>query len=451
MSSHKTMYGAGTGALALLLAGTCLAIAEDRGEVSFLRGPYNIAFFNRHNAAYRTQAAIHIAHAKAHDVLALTPLERHAEEDEKFDREMVDYVQRGNVRIGPHMEPFGPYTARVAWELYRTIDWTHMHHDQTYDIMAARNVAWEKKKDYTDRSVRYYLTKQNPRMSSAPLDVTMRRAAVMMKPYFTLFRNYYPKASTFFFYAHWWHPAIYEAQMLAGNDREQEALVRAVNGMTDRVIADRPLRMLLSREMMPRYSRMSPESGNIFDNLHMLHGIAYDILSYDKWTPEQQRAELYRVIRAMSYQPGDEQLARKFPLPHPDVDPRIYADWMKGMEGEMNRIMREMMEEMMPMMRPEGMSEEQKTEMREKMMAQFHMKMRPYMQEGELPGSLHDALMKVMPNMKMMQGTMEAGATPQRMVETMLRGWREKYGNMPDVEPYPMPSEPAAPPMPGGS
>jgi hypothetical protein len=32
--------------------------------------------------------------------------------------------------------------------------------------------------------------------------------------------------------------------------------------------------MVLSREIMPRYSRMSPESANIFDNLHMLHGIA---------------------------------------------------------------------------------------------------------------------------------------------------------------------------------
>ena len=43
---------------------------------------------------------------------------------------------------------------------------------------------------------------------------------------------------------------------------------------------DRPGRMLLSREIMPRYARMSPESENIFDNLHMLHGIAYSILAF---------------------------------------------------------------------------------------------------------------------------------------------------------------------------
>jgi len=89
------------------------------------------------------------------------------------------------------------------------------------------------------------------------------------------------------------------------------------------------------------------------------------------------------VIEAMSYQPGDEKLARKFSLPYPDMDPRVYADWMKGTKGEMNRIMEEMMMEMMP----GGMSEE----MKRKMMEQFRMKMTPGIQEGEVAGSLHDA------------------------------------------------------------
>jgi hypothetical protein len=76
--------------------------------------------------------------------------------------------------------------------------------------------------------------------------------------------------------------------------------------------------MLLSREMMPRYSRLTPESANIFDNLHMLHGIAYDILAYEGWTIEQKRREMYRVLEAMSEQPGDRELARKFPIPDGD-------------------------------------------------------------------------------------------------------------------------------------
>src|SRR5690606_38514284 len=118
-----------------------------------------------------------------------------------------------------------------------------------------------------------------------PLDVTMRRAGVMTKPYFTYFRNAYPKSNDFFYAAHWWHPVLYEALMIAGNDGEQEDAVRAVADLFFRVVLeDRPKRMLLLREAAPRYSRFSPESANIFDNLHMFHGIVYDILAYEGWT-----------------------------------------------------------------------------------------------------------------------------------------------------------------------
>ena len=137
----------------------------------------------------------------------------------------------------------------------------------------------------------------------------------MMKPYFGYFRNNYPESNNFFYAAHWWHPAIYEAQMIAGNGPAQPQVVMQTDKVLyGEVLKDRPLRMLLSREMMPRYSQMSPESANIFDNLHMLHGIAYDILAYEGWTIEEQKAEIYRVIDAMGYQPGDEKLAMKFSL-----------------------------------------------------------------------------------------------------------------------------------------
>jgi hypothetical protein len=110
----------------------------------------------------------------------------------------------------------------------------------------------------------------------------------------------------------------------------------------------------------------------------------------------------------------------------------------------MSRIMMEMMAEMMPMMMPGGMT----PEMHEKMMAQFKMKMTPGLQEGELPGSLHDAMMKLMANMHMMPESMEPGTTPTMMIEAMLKGWRDKYGSIPDIAPMPMDKEPVAPPLP---
>jgi hypothetical protein len=430
--------------LALLLLccmGCSVALAEQRNDVSYLRGQYNTEFYDRHRTAYEVSSVLHVAHGLQHDVLLLTPLSRNEEFDEKWESK---YLRTMNdpPTTEPTQEVYAPFTARHHWLVLRTIDWTHMHHEQTYDIMSDRSIAWDRKKDWLERSVRYYLTANDIPRSTAPLDVTMRRVGVMMKPYFSYFRTHYPRSNNFFFFAHWWHPVIYEAMMIGGNGAGQKMAVDQTNALIPEVLANRPQRMLLSREIMPRWSRLDPESANIFDNLHMLHGIVYDIMAYEGWTLAQKRAELYRVVHAMEQQPGDEALARKFPIPHPEMDPREYEPWMQTVEGEMSRIMLEMMDEMMPVMMPGGMSEHHK----QQMMAQVRMKLAPGLEEGEHPGSLHDALKQMMPDMQMMPESMEPGATPTRMIEAMLQGWREKYGDMPDVAPMPMDTEPTLTP-----
>ncbi|MFN2427288.1 MAG: hypothetical protein ABR587_12675 [Candidatus Binatia bacterium] len=371
----------------------------------------------------------------------MTGLDRAAYIDRQFDAEMVERIH-DTPRIEPHMEYWGPHTAQFAWDLYRAIDWTHIHHEQTYDILSSREVAWQDKAATTDLAVAYYLRWLDIPRSVAPLDVTMRRAGTMMKPYFAYFRTYYPESAKFFYVAHWWHPAIYEAMMIAGNDDEQQRSVRETHELTyTHVIEDRPLRMLLSREMMPRYSRLTPESANIFDNLHMLHGIAYSILAYPDYTEEEKRAELYRVIEAMAEQPGDRELARKFPIPVADMDPRVYASWMKPVKSPglgMNEIMEEMLQEMWPMMSADGSSAPTP-----EVWKQFWLKVEPGMQPGEKPGSLHEAIMAVHPGMKMDPDAGKAGVTPVKMIDAMLKGWRQKHGDMEPVEPWPMQSEPS--------
>jgi hypothetical protein len=334
---------------------------------------------------------------------------------------------------------YGPYTGRFMWQLYRAIDWTHVHHGETYDILSSREIEWGRKKAWTDEQVRYYLEINDMARSPAPLDVTMRRAGVMMKPYFGLFRNLYPQTTTYFYVAHWWHPTIYEAMMIGGNDGEQDEAVREAHEQTfSRVFHQRPSRMLLSRELMPRYSRMSPESANIFDNLHVIHGISYAILAYEGWNEEQKRKEMYRVLEALGYQPGDEKLARKFSLPHPDMNPRCYQPWMTTYEGEMNRIMEEMLREMWPCMSPDGADEPPAN-----VMNQFRLKLSPGHQPGEHPGSLHEALMKEFPQMVMDKKGMEPGVTPKKMVEAMMKGWEQKSANMAEVPPLAMDRDPA--------
>lgn len=462
----------GVACVALLLA-MPNAHAETRGNVEERLAGYSEKFYRRHNEAFRVGAAIHYAHGKAHDVLQLKPFSDHERVDLATNRDFTEFTQKLKARTEPTMEYYAPYTARMAWKVFRAIDWTHGLHEMTYDVMSDKSIPWQDKQRMLDVVTQYYLTQDPIARSPAPLDVTMRRAAVMMKPYFTLFRNYYPRTNNYFYAAHWWHPVIYEAQMLGGNGAGQDVMVKQTDATFFTQVlpeGNRPLRMLLSRENMPRYSRLSPESANAFDNLHMFHGIVYDIMSYEGWTPAQKKAELYRVIQAMSYQPGDEKLARKFSEPYPDLDPRIYYDWQKTPEGSMSKIMMEMMMEMMPHMMPSmmpagmGMDDMDKMSMEEMMakmtpeqrkshdmmMEQFKKKLTPGIQEGELPGSLHDAMMAQMKQMgmemKMMPGAMEPGKTPSMMVEMMLKGWQAKHGSMPDIAPYDLSTEPSTVP-----
>lgn len=433
----------GLNTLALLMLGiavvSCAQPSFQRNTVSFRRGPYNFAFYDRHNEAYRFSAAIHIAHGKAHDVLELTPLSEAVRWDRAFDGEM-SHAAFSPPRIEPHMMDWGPHVGQAIWPLYRAIDWTHIHHEQTYDILSSSDVPWHEKQAATDRAVRYYLHKDNLARSPAPLDVTMRRAGVMMKPYMGYFRNHYPRSNDYFYVAHWWHPVIYEAMMIAGNDAEQDDAVRATHALLGEVFDERPQRMLLSRETMPRYSRMSPESANIFDNLHMLHGIAYDILAYEGWTIAQKRKELIRVIKAMSYQPGDEAHARQFDLPYPDMDPRRYEDWMKGYDGSMNRMMEEMLAEMWPMMSPDGSAT-----VPPDVLEQTRKKLTPGLQPGELPGSLHEAIMRLVPRMKMDPKSQKPGVTPKKMVDAMLRAWAGKHAGTAGAPAISMAEDPALP------
>jgi hypothetical protein len=423
---------------AVLLTGCSGMHVEQRDQVAHLRGPYNAAFFHRHHDAFASGAAFHFAHGKQHDVLELTPMDRADRWDMFFDAESVAFLLNPS-RTEPSMMMYAPYVGRGMWKLYRAIDWTHMHHEQTYDILSDASIPWDQKQRWTDRAVEYYLKHDTLARSPAPLDVTMRRAGVMMKPYFGAFRNNYPRSNNFFYVAHWWHPAVYEAMMIAGNGPQQEQILAELDQvMFQQVLDDRPQRMLLSREMMPRYSRLTSESANIFDNLHMLHGIAYDILAYEGWTIEQKRREMYRVLEAMSEHPGDRELARKFPIPDPELDPRDYADWLKGPQGEMSRIMMEMLEEMWPHMSPDGGEQ-----VPDEVMDHVRMKLTPGMQEGEIEGSLHDAIMQIVPDMQMDHEMMEPGVTPQMMIDAMLQGWRDKHGDTPDIELWPMDAEPS--------
>ena len=113
-----------------------LALADQRNEVSYLRGPYNIAMFRRHREAFRIGAGIHFSHGRQHDVLLLTPLSEHEKWDAEFNRQSISFVTGKKPQTEPTMEYYAPYTERAMWQILRAIDWTHDLHEQTYDVMS---------------------------------------------------------------------------------------------------------------------------------------------------------------------------------------------------------------------------------------------------------------------------------------------------------------------------
>lgn len=418
------------GLLAVVALLPCHAV-EQHDEVFRVHAMYNEAFFWRHPDAYRSGAAIHVAHGAQHDEL-LVHGNTARERDRAFDAFCVGHLQDPPL-VEPTQEYYAPYTARTMWRLLRTIEWTHILHEETYDILASRRIAWQDKGDELERVVGHYLRNNDVALSCAPLDLVMRRTGAMMKPYFTVFRTHHPASNNFFYAAHWWHPAIYEAMMIAGDGPGQEEAVTAVQAVfMGQVVVDRPHRMLLSREMMPLYARLSPESSNIFDNLHMLHGLAYDILAYHPWSLDEKRREIERVLQAMAYRPGDEQWARKFPLSRPQINPRTYEEWMRKGPGEMGRIMVEMHEEMMPP------ADEDAKESHTRMTRILLQKLMPGQQEEEPAGSFVAAMNTLMPDMPMEHTSMGAGRSDP-MSERLARQWESKAAAMPDAAPYTMP------------
>lgn len=313
---------------------------EQRDEIYRRRAPYLWAFYKRHPADYRLTASAHWAHGRISDVILETPHdpEAVAEAEARFlDQAMVLLKRPADVE--PEQSYVGPAFARLAPLAPKVIDWTHELHEALYDLMADDGLSEADRLRAIQEETDYYLKEDDQAFSPAPLDVLVTgRLTLMAQPWFKAFRTGWPRATRLFWAFHWWHPAVYEAQVVYGA-AQARAILTVDEVFMREVVPTPPNRMLLSREVMPRFSRMAPEAANVFDNLHMFHGIVYDILASPLVRDKQ--AELYRMIGLMRPRPGDRELARRRPgpFPHPTLDPLVYDPWMRSGPGEMGRIM----------------------------------------------------------------------------------------------------------------
>ncbi len=327
-------------ALAILFAGSIAAACqnlEPRNEIRPLRGAYNYAFYKTHPKDFKLTTVAHWAHGSISDVLLSKPADPQ-KADQAFYKQSRVFLENP-AKTEPHQDYVGPDFARLAWRAVHIIDWTHQLHEQLYDIMTDASIPVADKKRWIDRAVDYYLSEPEMAFSPAPFEeVIMQRVKLTEQPWFKAFRSQWPETTALFWAFHWWHPAVYEAQILHPQPEPQRRAILKIDDLfLDEVLKVPPNRMLLSREVMPRFSRLTPEAANIFDNLHMFHGIVYDILASDAVT--DKRAEIYRMIDLMLYRTGDRERAQEFPTPFPDLDPLVYSRDMKEGGGEMGRIM----------------------------------------------------------------------------------------------------------------
>lgn len=155
----------------ILLSVSSLSFAEKRTEVSFQRGPYMMKFYENYWLPWAHQSGIHAAHGGAHDLVQTTAPQDRARRDAEFDEWMTSLILAGKSNNGPKMETYGPLASQFVWQLYRVIDWTHIHHEQTYDIMADKSIKPGEKQDWNDRAVKYYLENFDLPRSIAPLEL----------------------------------------------------------------------------------------------------------------------------------------------------------------------------------------------------------------------------------------------------------------------------------------
>ncbi len=321
-------------AFATLLS--CPGIAfEQRNMVFRLRGPYVFEYYRHHRENFEIGAVAHWAHGWQHDLILITPPERIQQADTAFAEEFLRMLENPP-RTEPHQEDVAPRMARLAFRVFRTIDWAHKLHEQLYDIMTDQRISSDEKDAWIQRAIDHYLSETDVAFSVAPTEQVLRRGGLHDAEWMHDYPMHWPRANDMFYALHWWHIVVYEAQLLYPElEAQQTALRRIAELLHTEVLELPPNRMLFTRETAPRWARRCPEAANVFDNLHMYHHMVYSILQSEEI--EDKRSELYRITDLMLNQPGDRERAGEFEPPYPDMDPLVYAPWMytgRGVEGE---------------------------------------------------------------------------------------------------------------------
>lgn len=294
-------------ALAVLAALSWACGVPQRDEIGRLPASYNFAFYDAYPEAARSFYAAHFAHFGVYEAL----LDRGpglVGEMEWLRERILHYVD-DPPKFEPPAEIIAPDWSKMAWETARAMDWTHMLHSQLYDILSDDRVG--DKRSAGRRAIAYYLADSATAFSTRGYGHRWMEGG---GAWAGGFRRRYPEINGILWAYHWHHAAVYEALMEADPEARRRALDRVIRVFEDSVLANPPQVMPLTAEVAPRFSRMFPAAAHVFDNLHMMHDVANDVMAAPAASRREKAVEIERMRRKMSYAGQDTTAAPGLPM-----------------------------------------------------------------------------------------------------------------------------------------
>jgi len=257
------------------------------------RGSYNDAVYRQVPLLGRDLNAISVGHAFAYEDLVTGKAD--GLETDTFNR--IARVLKNPPRFMPDEASIQPTFVRKYGVLEQMIDWAHILHAQTVDVLASTKMTDAEKDAEIERLYQFYSKKVPYAITPLPMNM----GYLDSQPYSKAFRQKYPKVNGLFWGYHWLQGTMYD--MLYGKTAEEQRAAYTNVGKRYHEVelyrTDRPF-MPMFAEVSPKFAQKFPHIANTFDNLHMLHDMLNDILASDWMTEEQKEAQIKRVTWMVS-------------------------------------------------------------------------------------------------------------------------------------------------------
>lgn len=305
--------------------------APGADHLFYKAAPYNWAI-NRIPKFARDMYGTGVGHAMAYE--ALVRNEASTMETKTFDT--INWVLKNPPSLPVDEGSVSPTFMRKYGYLEKVFDWAHLLHFQTIDVFSHP--------EWTDAQKDAEIERLWALYQSEPYAITglpMNMEYLDSFPYSGKFRKEYPKVNALFWGYHWLQTVNYD--MLYRVPVEDQLPQYEVLGEryhdTELYKTDRDF-MPMTAEMSPRFAKRFPQIANSFDNLHMLHDNANDILAQPGLTEaqkqEQVKIAIYRVLASthLAEEAGDGEghEGTLHDHRHPPSTPGM--GWMKGSDDD---------------------------------------------------------------------------------------------------------------------